>query len=459
MRRLTTYFVAAFFLVFVSTPMLFHVLGFGEPFSADNRAIVTPQRPTAADLVDTDYYAGVTRYLNDTFPFRTEAVLVDAESDLLLGDSPNPTVTLGRDGWRFYTQTLKTRCFDESVVSRAASQLALAHKVVEATGRSFHFLIAPDKASIYSEMVKSGRDNGCRESNIGLLLAQIAETDAAGSLVALRDTLEVAKHTNLQYFKTDTHWNDFGASVAAEALINSVRPGLWAEEHLETEGTYFSRRDLMALIGLNHKEETKKLAVARPGVAVHRTVTGQGKESIISSTASGSLLMIEPTAAIIHDSFFESVEPMVAPYFSTFQAAQGFELVEDKEIQMLLAADIIVVESVERHVYNRLLDGFGDRMMVALAPDLNSTQMSIVADSPTSVWLTSDSPQTGSHLVFSGTPSDASITISINGRPPTDLPFVDGYGVVSLHDEAVTNVTISSPESIEIRRAYVVRMP
>jgi hypothetical protein len=98
-------------------------------------------------------------------------------------------------------------------------------------------------------------------------------------------------------------------------------------------------------------------------------------------------------------------------------------------------------------------------MMVALAPDLNSTPMSIVVDSPTTARLTTDSPHAGSHLVFSGTPSDAGIAISINGQPPTDLPFVDGYRVVPLHDEVVTSVAISSPESIEIHRAYVVSLP
>ena len=459
MRRSTIYFIAGAFLLFITAPLALHLLGRGETESVENRSVAAPPPPTPQDLVDADYYGTVTQYIKDTFPFRSEAVAADAEVDLLVGDSPNLSVTLGNDGWLFYAPTLQAPCFAEPHATKAVDQIRLMYRVAVATGRSFAFMIVPDKASIYPEYVRDGSDNGCRETNRDLLLEALAEGEPMPFVITLWSAIETAKPENRRYFLTDTHWNDFGAQIGAEYLIETLQPGLWEREHVIPSGSSSTKRDLMSLIGLEHPEETEVLRVERPGVEVTRASTGEGKQEVTSSEAGGPADMIEQPTAIIRDSFFSPVQPMVAPYFSDVRSVEWFNLETDPARELLQTSEVIVVETAERHFYNRILAGLGDRLVVALIDELDATVLARSGKTPSSLTITSEEPTTGTHLVVVGEPLDGDIHIAVDGNGTSTRSFSDGFVVIPLGADPFLSATVTSDGSASIADAWIVRIP
>ena len=459
MHRATIYFIAGMFLLFITVPLALHLLGRGETESVENRSVTAPPAPAPGDLVDTDYYGAVTQYIKDTFPLRSEAVAADAEVDLLVGDSPNPSVTLGDDGWLFYTSTLQAPCLAETHATRAVDQVRLMHRVAAATGRSFAFMIVPDKATIYPEYVRDGSDNGCRETNRDLLLGAFAGGEPMPFVITLWSAIEAAKPENQQYFRTDTHWNDFGAAIGAEHLIETLQPGLWEREHVVPAGTESKKRDLMGLIGLEHPEETDILRVERPGVEITRTSTGEGKQEVISSEAAGPGEMIERPTAIIRDSFFGRVEAMVTPYFSDVRTVEWFDLEKDPASDLLQTSEVIVIETAERHLYNRLLAGLGDRLMVTLIDDLDATALALSGETQSSLTITAEEPTTGTHLVIVGQPLDGDIHIAVGGSGASTRSFSDGFVVVPLGADPFVSATVTSDGGASIADAWIVGLP
>ena len=349
--------------------------------------------------------------------------------------------------------------FRETHATKVVDQVRLMQRVAAATGRSFAFMIVPDKASIYPEYVRDGSDNGCREANRDLLLDALAGSEPMPFVVTLWSAIEAEKLDSRRYFLTDTHWNDFGAQIGAEHLIETLQPGLWEREHIIPAGSESRKRDLMGLIGLEHPEETEVLRVERPGVEITWASTGEGKQEVTSSEAAGPGDKIEQPTAIIRDSFFGPLEPMVAPYFSDVRSVEWFDLETDPARELLQTSEVIVVETAERHFYNRLLAGLGDRLMVALIDDLDATALALSGETPSSLTITSEQPTTGTHLVIVGQPLDIDVHIAIDESGTSTRSFSDGFVVIPLGADPFLSATVTSDGNPSIADAWIVRIP
>ena len=98
----------------------------------------------------------------------------------MFGTSGNPDVILGTDGWLYYSDTLTdytgTDPMGERELFAASKNLQLMSQYCGENGRSFLFVIAPNKNSVYGENMP---DYGCagEESNAQRLLERL---DASG---------------------------------------------------------------------------------------------------------------------------------------------------------------------------------------------------------------------------------------------------------------------------------------
>jgi hypothetical protein len=178
-----------------------------------------------------------------------------------------------------------------------------------------------------------------------------------GILVDVRPALLAAKTRERIYFKTDTHWNDRGAQVAYEAIINAARaqvpsiPPAWTRNDFDPTTALVEAGDLAGMMGLRRvmKEEDLSLAPKRPRLA--RVVDPPGEEKLaevgrLVTEIPGSTL---PRAVIFRDSFTSRLIPFLSEHFS--RAVYLWQNDFDAQAIEQEHPDVVIQEIVGRHLY------------------------------------------------------------------------------------------------------------
>lgn len=211
-----------------------------EPRNTENRELAErPQGPfgSMAELQD-----GWERYIMDHFGFRPFLIRWNNRMRLrLLGTSPVPSVVLGKEQWLFYCSEALAdgHTFDDFRGGMALSprELHALQERLEANQRAFAekdiaylVVIVPNKNTIYSEYLP----DHIRKFRPTTRLDQLIEHMNKHSqlrVLDLRDPLFKAKVRHPVYWKTDSHWNSFGAYVGYVEILRRLSdelPGMSA---------------------------------------------------------------------------------------------------------------------------------------------------------------------------------------------------------------------------------------
>ncbi|VVN65209.1 hypothetical protein PS726_00046 [Pseudomonas fluorescens] len=138
-------------------------------------------------------------------------------------------VIIGKDGW-LYLGDLYQQTLSDDRRPASASDIEVGKQIGIATEawsayligegvKVFQIMIGPNKGSIYPEHMPSWAKPALFNPTDALL----AETGEE-HYIDLRPPLLAAKETHREalYYKTDTHWNDFGAGVAFRAFAQKI---------------------------------------------------------------------------------------------------------------------------------------------------------------------------------------------------------------------------------------------
>jgi len=351
----------------ISVPVAMLALGliimpFYNSSTADLNRKKSERPPITFDAMTSgDYFVKLSSYLEDSLPFRSYIRHLDATIDYrFFGDSPNPVVTLGKQGWLFHTDSLQRPLKHSSFnPDDVLDTIVSLKETVEKNGRTFRFSVAPQKLIVFPEFVADEhrekllavqeRSQTLRqylyESNID------GYFDVWGELIDNRYT----KDGTPIYFPKDTHWKMEGAKFQARALIESLRPGLWNENAIkEKQNDYWP--DLNRLAGLKNRVPNIALSTKRPKVETTLKVNGRrmglGDFQVFTSTASDPDITLLPKIVVVHDSFGARMRNMLSPYFkeAVFVNFMAFNQGFDEEV--INDAEIVYINRAERFVYS-----------------------------------------------------------------------------------------------------------
>ncbi len=160
----------------------------------------------------------------DHFAFRAE--MVDADAAVMLDvfdSSPEDDVIAGKDCWLFYAETAKDflgERFSEEDVEKLVEFIKNEQKTAAECGAGYVFAVAPNKNSIYPEMMAERYGSPCEESLLDRLTARLKEEGV--TVCDLKEALISAKNRGILYYSGDSHWNLLGSTVALEALADAV---------------------------------------------------------------------------------------------------------------------------------------------------------------------------------------------------------------------------------------------
>ena len=175
-----------------------------------------------------DFITGVENYFNDHFGFRKRLIRWNNYwKHQLFRTSTLKEVLVGREGWLFYTgaQMLEhwTRqaAWTEQDLQNWRRLLELRRDWLHQRGIKYLFIVPPDKHTVYPEylpdwMVKSSKPAKLQQ------LADYMKTHSTVEFIDLTQSLIDAKKIRVDYLKTDTHWNNFGAFVAYQTLAQAL---------------------------------------------------------------------------------------------------------------------------------------------------------------------------------------------------------------------------------------------
>jgi len=273
----------------------------------------------------------------------------------LVGFVDTTQIVSGEDGWLFYRpEFTDARCIDEASAAAALRRLAVLVDMGRAAGIDLFVSIAPDKSTIYPEMLNQ-RMRGywrCREQNIATLrrLMKRWMPEMIDHAEALRAEKAAHPERPLYYFG-DTHWSPYGAAIALRQLLVAVFPDRPIAAPQPTGETRGHRADLskMLLLALEEQVATLDPAIENDLATLNRDPDGY-------------------RTVIAHDSFYAMLMPQLR---AVFPDVRTFHFVQDSgELgPPTLSANRLIINVLEQTLLPRILDShlnWNTPMMMAI---------------------------------------------------------------------------------------------
>jgi hypothetical protein len=351
------------FLMAVFIPFVLGVISPDKTISqSEKRSLAQlPAFPGKAD--DFKEYPGLfDSYYSDHFGLRNFFVTSYKKLKYRLGDSPSKDVTIGKDGWLFLGSILENysnnddpfgdyrniNLYSQEELKQTARYLSTVKEFLSAQGIQYIFIIAPNKHTIYydkfSEYIVPENEFSAADQIVNYLREHTYVT-----VVDLREPFLKAKSEHQLFYKSDTHWNHFGANVAQYEIMKNIELMFPGKIHAEYQRMSIHKKmksgDLGILMGIYDLKDVEPEPVFNADEPPFK-ILGKIREisPCISSSEKGQL-----KALVFRDSFFN----LLVPYFarklkkSTYvwdylDSTRLFKLIEQDK------PDIVIEEWVER---------------------------------------------------------------------------------------------------------------
>lgn len=315
------------------------ILFAGPAKAGANEVLSKTPQVTDKDGKLNDYVLNDTAsWVNDHFFGRQE--LISAHNmavSSLFQTSAADDVIFGSDGWLYYAPTLSdytgTDTLSHAQIQQIVNNLALMQEYCEGQGRSFAFMLAPNKNSLYPDhMPNYGVCN--TSANARLLMDEL---DATGvNYIDLFAVFE--EQQEVLYFAHDSHWNSKGAALGADSVNAAFGVGsdYFGADFTKTEG---HQGDLYEMLYPAFADtETNPVY----GGTLEYTFAGKATQPdsitlLTESGKGGSLLCYR-------DSFGNLLYPYLADSYGAcrFSRSVSYDLTQE--------GDKVLIELVERNI-------------------------------------------------------------------------------------------------------------
>jgi alginate O-acetyltransferase complex protein AlgJ len=162
-------------------------------------------------------------------------------------------VRVGRGNWLFLTEELRYDAQGEEHLAARADLLQGVNQALQQRGVTLIVALVPDKARVYAEQLRSGTYPGYNAGRYAQALAALAQRGVP--TVDLLKAFETERAQHEVYYRTDTHWNQVGAALAAARIAEAAHALKlsWPKTVYQTTqstDTVPREGDLMRLMGL-----------------------------------------------------------------------------------------------------------------------------------------------------------------------------------------------------------------
>ena len=344
--------LALLFSLFCATPFIVWLSGFDKEALAENRTLTLP--PSWEKDSFESMPARIDAYYRDRLGFRSRLIRWQSEVRHLWLGGRSDSVVMGKDRWLFYAKddALGLKPFAEDEIASLQMNLEERSKALAAAGVKYLFVAAPDKQSVYPEMLAVHRAG----SRLDRLLERLETTNSPVDVLDLRGALIAAKSNEMVYFPHDTHWNGYGALAAHREMLRRLNKPTGEDYEVRRQSCSFGDWLLLGLPEENAKYPCD-IAHRRAGLTAQR-VDAFLPSGVVGNPARPPIKTVQPGAAgsllVLHDSFMhagfadESFTPLSDQFGSVFY--YSFKVTNAQLLSLARAehADVVLEEIVER---------------------------------------------------------------------------------------------------------------
>lgn len=354
MKRISVYI----FILLLIIPVVGLLSCFKSEELQENHELRRIRNISIQRFFDPMFYSKVDSFINDHFVYR--GVLIRAKSFIdyrIFNSSVSSKVHIGKNEWLYYRDELrdyqKNDCNAIESMREIAIQLNSIERVLEASGKKFIFVVAPNKSTIYPENVGLEQPHTrCDKNKYDLLLEAFNEYPVKG-FIRLDDKLSKAKQEKQLYYQFDTHWNVNGAILASITILKHLNPISWEKYFPEVELISGQQEgDLARIMSLKFRSE--ELVVKN----IHYPVKYNLKtlEPLVRNYASFEIKVDNPPNDIIqrtvmfHDSFMAVPLQFFKSSFEQLGTYWLSDLSKPRAIDDIRRSQIVLIEVVERNL-------------------------------------------------------------------------------------------------------------
>ena len=161
------------------------------------------------------------KQLDKKLPARTTLIATANSVRYVLTKGGGDQVRVGTDGWLFLTDELKFETDATAHLTTRAQLFGAAARGLDQQGVKLVVALVPDKTRLYASRLSSGQYPDYNLSRYQDSLTALGKQD-----VTVIDLLTPLANASLQtqvYYSSDTHWNQAGAQIAANAIALAVK--------------------------------------------------------------------------------------------------------------------------------------------------------------------------------------------------------------------------------------------
>lgn len=331
-------------------------------FSDKQAAIGNETKAAKPKLSDgTELTANVDTYFAQNFGFRNRLVYVqNVLKQNVFRTSGQSEVIVGEDGWLFYSRALDdflgTSAADETEVERMGAVVLMMQNYVESRGGEFIFFPAPNKMSVYGEYMPYYYIEDGGQGNYERLYSELV--NAGVNTVQLKNTLSLKKADGVQlYHKLDSHWNNYGAAVAYEAVADKLSE-VYGDEFkgytrystmpYSVKNNFSGDLQSMLLPGSDRKDEQLEFDAAENFEYTNRF---RGVDDLVITTSNESKA-VDKSVTLFRDSFGNALYWFFANDYTSLTAKREIPY---NIYQAAEESELVAVELVERNLRNLLV--------------------------------------------------------------------------------------------------------
>ena len=328
-------------------------------FSDKQAAIGNETKAAKPKLSDgAELTANVDIYFAQNFGFRNRLVYVqNVLKQNVFRTSGQSEVVVGEDGWLFYSRALDdflgTSVADETEVERMGAVVLMMQNYVESRGGEFIFFSAPNKMSVYGEYMPYYYIEDGGHGNYERLYSELV--NAGVNTVQLKNTLSLKKADGVQlYHKLDSHWNNYGAAVAYEAVADKLSE-VYGDEFkgytrystmpYSVKNNFSGDLQSMLLPGSDRKDEQLEFDAAENFEYTNRF---RGVDDLVITTSNESKA-VDKSVTLFRDSFGNALYWFFANDYTSLTAKREIPY---NIYQAAEESELVAVELVERNLRN-----------------------------------------------------------------------------------------------------------
>ncbi|RYH76056.1 hypothetical protein EVU94_03605 [Flavobacteriaceae bacterium 144Ye] len=289
------------------------------------------------------------------FGLKTE--LIDSYFKLKnnINESPLPnSCVIGKNGWYFLGNDYNN-LFDDSFghniiidsleLKTIKNNIESIRNFLTSKGIDFKIVVPPNKHRVYPEYLPYSHPQNKTRLEI---LNDYLKKEIDFEILYLRDTLVKAKSEKLLYYKTNTHWNDYGAYIGYNYTMKTLNkthdlPIAGIEEYEEVIQP-IKINDVTQQINLTFKEDA--IFLQKKDTIEAKIIFRKYRKQVFSNPSKTKKLLMH------RDSFANSWMVFFNESFGSTIYLRGYKL--NKKLINKEKPDIVIFEIIERNVFENL---------------------------------------------------------------------------------------------------------